>query len=508
MKYAGEIEASSYTTDFVTTQEDLSASSLWNPDLAPTPLSRRTWSTYNIAALWIGMSVVITTYTLASGMMTQGMTWWQAMVTILLGNTIVLIPMILNAHAGTKYGISFPVLCRAAFGVKGANVPALLRAVVACGWFGIQTWIAALALNTLFTAAWPGWTQVPGGIAIAFGLFWLLQVVIIARGIEAIKILGSYAAPFLITGSSVLLVWGIRHGGGLGHILAESSRLQGATTMDFWSIFPPALTASVGYWATLSLNIPDFTRYARSQKSQALGQALGLPTTMTAFAFIGVAVTSATIVIFGKAEWDPVVLVTKIGGTAVIIFAALVVLAAQLHTNMAANVVSPSNDFSNLNPRKISYVHGGLITAVVGILMMPWKLYSDAGAYIFTWLVGYSSLMGALGGILIADYWVLRKQQLSLPDLFRENGMYSYRRGVNPRAMIALVVAVLPVVPGFIRAAMTPGGNVANPGLLDHLYQYAWFVTFGLSFVIYLALMNEHRKCGSASIADHAETRG
>ena len=482
---------SSYGSEFVTTDEDLSHSPLWNPDLAPTSVSRRTWSTYNIAALWIGMSVVITTYTLASGMMTEGMTWWQAMLTILLGNTIVLIPMILNAHAGTKYGISFPVLCRAAFGVRGANVPAILRAIVACGWFGIQTWIAALALNTLFTAAWPGWTSVPGGIAIAFALFWLLQVVIIVRGIEAIKHLGSFAAPFLITGSTVLLVWGIRHGGGLAHILGESTRLQGAGAahVSFWHIFPPALTASVGYWATLSLNIPDFTRYARSQRSQAMGQALGLPTTMTAFAFIGVAVTSATIVIFGKAEWDPVVLVTRIGGTAVIIFAALVVLAAQLHTNMAANVVSPSNDFSNLSPKRISYVTGGLITAVVGILMMPWKLYSDAGAYIFTWLVGYSSLMGALGGILIADYWVLRKQRLSLPDLFKVNGAYTYSGGWNTAAMIALVLAVLPVVPGFIRAAMTPGGNVAAPGFLDQLYRYAWFVTFGLSFVIYLALM-------------------
>jgi NCS1 family nucleobase:cation symporter-1 len=210
---------------------------------------------------------------------------------------------------------------------------------------------------------------------------------------------------------------------------------------------------------------------------------------MTAFAFIGVAVTSATIVIFGKPEWDPVVLVTRIGGTAVIIFATLVVLAAQLHTNMAANVVSPSNDFSNLNPRRISYVTGGLITAVIGILLMPWKLYSDAGAYIFTWLVGYSSLMGALGGILIADYWVLRRQRLSLPDLFRVEGAYTYRGGVNPAAVMALVLAVLPVVPGFLHAATTPGGNVATPTFLDHLYQYAWFVTFGLSFVIYLALM-------------------
>lgn len=470
--------------------EDLSGSPLWNRDLAPVPFSRRTWSTYNIAALWIGMSVVITTYTLASGLMQQGMTWWQALTTILLGNVIVLVPMILNAHAGTKYGISFPVMCRASFGVRGANIPAMLRAVVACGWFGIQTWIGALALNTLLVAAAPGWSGVPGGVAIAFALFWALQVAIIVRGIEGIKMLGSYAAPVLISGGILLLIWGIRHGGGLGHILSESQRLQGEHTgVSFWKLFPGALTANVGYWATLSLNIPDFTRYARSQQSQVTGQALGLPTTMTTFAFIGVAVTSATIVIFGKAIWDPVVLVTRIGGPVVIVFAALVVLAAQLHTNMAANVVSPSNDFSHLSPRRISYVTGGIITAVIGILMMPWKLYSGAGAYIFTWLVGYSSLMGALGGILICDYWLLRKQRLSLDDLFRMNGRYSYRGGVNPRAVIALVLAVLPVVPGFIRAATTPEGFVQNPDLFDRLYSYAWFVTFGLSFFIYWLLM-------------------
>ncbi len=488
-----------YTADFVTTDEDLSSSALWNPDLAPTALGRRTWSTYNIAALWIGMSVVITTYTLASGLMIQGMNWWQALVTILLGNTIVLVPMVLNAHAGTKYGISFPVLCRASFGVRGANIPALLRAVVACGWFGIQTWIGALALQTLLTAAWPGWTSVPGGIAIAFAIFWGMQVAIIAGGIERIKMLGSYAAPVLITGGTILLYWGVQHGGGFAHILQESQRLQGKTagTVSFWKLFPPALTANVGYWATLSLNIPDFTRYAKSQRSQVTGQALGLPTTMTAFAFIGVAVTSATIVIFGEAIWDPVVLVTRIAGPAVIIAATLVVMTAQLHTNMAANVVSPSNDFSNLSPRRISFVTGGIITAVIGIVMMPWKLYAGASAYIFTWLIGYSSLMGALGGILIADYWVIRKQRLSLPDLFREPGSkggageYEYSHGVNPRAVAALVIAILPVLPGFLHAAMTPGGAVANPGFFDELYQYAWFVTFGLSFVVYLVLMRK-----------------
>src|SRR3954466_6201098 len=480
------------SVDFVEITEDLSGSPLWNPDLAPTPLSRRTWSTYHIAALWIGMSVVITTYTLASGLMQQGMTWAQAMLTILLGNAIVLVPMILNAHAGTKYGVSFPVLCRASFGVRGANIPATLRALVACGWFGIQTWIGGLALNTLLVAAWPGWSSVAANIWIAFAVFWAIQVWIIVHGLDGIKKLEGWSAPLLLGGGALLLWWAARRGGGLGNVLAQSTRLQ-TSHASFWQLFPAALTANVGYWATLSLNIPDFTRYARSQRSQAVGQALGLPATMTLFAFIGVAVTSATIVIYGEAIWDPVVLIARIGNAPIIIFGALIVLLAQLTTNMAANVVSPANDFSSLAPRRVSYVTGGTITALVGVAMMPWKLYADAAAYIFTWLIGYSSLMGAIGGILIADYWVLRRRELSLADLFKPNGRYSYSNGINPRAVIALVLSILPVVPGFIHAATTPGGQVANPTFLDALYTYAWFVTFGLSFALYLALSRVRR---------------
>ncbi len=482
--------------DFVELTQDVSDSPLWNPDLAPTPLSRRTWSTYHIAALWIGMSVVITTYTLASGLMQQGMTWWQAMGTILLGNTIVLLPMILNAHAGTRYGISFPVLCRASFGVKGANVPAVLRALVACGWFGIQTWIGALALNTLIAAVWPPWSGVAAGIWVSFAVFWLLQVWIILKGLEGIRKLEGWSAPLLLAGGALLLGWAVVRGGGLGHILAQSSRLQ-HRSVPFWQLFPAAVTANVGYWATLSLNIPDFTRYARSQRSQALGQALGLPATMTAFAFIGVAVTSATIVLFGEAIWDPVALIARIGSPAVVVFGALVIMLAQLTTNMAANVVSPANDFSSLAPRKIGYVAGGLITAAIGIVMMPWKLYADASAYIFTWLIGYSSLMGAIGGILIADYWVIRKRELALDDLFRLDGRYSYTGGVNRRAMAILAVSILPVVPGFVRAALTPGGQVANPDIWDFLYTYAWFVTFALSSALYVATFRAPRPSDS-----------
>jgi NCS1 family nucleobase:cation symporter-1 len=474
--------------DFVEVTEDLSGSPLWNPDLAPTPLSRRTWTTYNIAALWIGMSVVITTYTLASGLMQQGMTWAQALFTILLGNVIVLIPMVLNAHAGTKYGVSFPVLCRASFGTTGANLPAMLRALVACGWFGIQTWIGGLALDALLTAAVPAWQGLPSSEWIAFGAFWLVQVWLILHGLEGIRKLESWSAPLLLAGGVLLLGWAISRTGGMMTMLDESVKLQKGS-QSFWTLFPAALTANVGYWATLSLNIPDFTRYAKSQRSQVLGQAMGLPTTMTAFAFIGVAVTSATVVVFGEAIWDPVVLLTRIGNPAVIILGALIVLVAQLTTNMAANVVSPANDFSSFAPKRISYVTGGLITAVIGIVMMPWKLYADAAAYIFTWLIGYSSLMGAVGGILIADYWVLRRQQLALPELFKVAGRYQYSNGTNWKAVAALVIAILPVAPGFIRAALTPGGQVADPGILDHLYTYAWFVTFALSFGLYLVLM-------------------
>jgi len=474
--------------DFVELTEDVSSSPLWNHDLAPTTIASRTWSTYHIAALWIGMSVVITTYTLASGLMQQGMTWWQALVTILLGNAIVLVPMILNAHAGTKYGVSFPVLCRAAFGVRGANGPAILRAIVACGWFGIQTWIGALALQALIVALWRGWDTLPGSIWISFAIFWAIQVAIIVKGLEGIKLLEAWSAPLLLGGGALLLWWAVANGGGLMHILAEAPKLRQERT-PFWTLFPAALTANIGYWATLSLNIPDFTRYAQSQRSQALGQALGLPATMTAFAFLGVAVTSATIVIFGEAIWDPVALIARIGSPMVVVLGALVILAAQITTNMAANVVSPANDFSSLAPRKISYVSGGLITAALGIAMMPWKLYADAAAYIFTWLIGYSSLMGAIGGVLIADYWILRKKELSLPDLFKLDGRYRYGNGINANALVALVLAILPVVPGFVRAATTPGGIVADPSLLDHLYTYAWFVTFGLSAAIYLILM-------------------
>src|ERR671918_518240 len=435
---------------------EVSTSSLYNEDLAPTGPEERTWTTYNIAALWIGMSIVITTYLLASTLMAAGMNWWQALLTISLGNVLVLIPMLLNAHAGTKYGVPFPVFVRASFGVRGANFAAIARALVACGWFGIQTWLGGAALDALVTAAWGGWADITGHTFMA------------------------------------LLIWGFVAGGGVGNVFSTSAQLQ-AGDAPFWAIFWPSLAANVGYWITLSLNIPDFTRYAKSQRSQVIGQAIGLPFTMTAFSFIGIAVTAATIVVFGEAIWDPVALVTRLTGDipALLILAMFIIAITQISTNMAANVVSPSFDFSNLAPTYISFRTGGIITAVIGVRSFPWLILETAGAYIFTWLVGYGSLLGAIGAVMIVDYWIVRRRQLDLAELYKMNGSYSYSNGWNWRAIVAVLVSVVLVLPGFFKAATTAGlngGPFPNPTFIENLYNYGLFLTFTVSALVYLLL--------------------
>jgi nucleobase:cation symporter-1, NCS1 family len=448
---------------------------LFNASLAPVSKDRRTWGIYSYTSLWVAMSVCIPTYMLASGLIAGGMNWWQAIGTIFLGNLIVLVPMLLNAHAGAKYGIPFPVLVRASFGVRGANLPAILRALVACGWFGIQTWIGGQAIHALLLILWPQAGGFPGAIWICFFFFWFLNMMVIWRGIETIRILEGIGAPFMLAVGLVLLWWVTSQAGGLGPVLSAKSKFQ--TTAEFLRFFVPSLTGMVAFWATVALNIPDFTRFARSQKAQMIGQAIGLPPAMTLYSFIGVAVTSASVVLFGEAIWDPVVLIGRFHQPVVALIALIAIALATLNTNVAANVVSPSNDISNLNPRRISFRTGGLITGVVGVLMMPWKLLSDFGSYIFGWLVGYSGLLGPVAGIMIADYFVVRHRNLALDDLYRRHGAYEYRRGWNPRALIALAAGVIVALAG----AVVPG--------LRWLYDYAWFAGFGVSSAVYVQLM-------------------
>jgi NCS1 family nucleobase:cation symporter-1 len=449
--------------------------SLYNPDLAPIPLEKRSWGTYNYASLWVAMSVCIPTYMLASGLIAGGMSWRQAVATIFLGNLIVLIPMLLNAHAGTRYGIPFPVFVRASFGVRGANVPAILRALVACGWFGIQAWIGGQAIYAMLRIVWPGAATVPGCSWICFFLFWAINMAVIWRGIETIKFLEGIGAPFMLVVGLLLLFWITRKAGGFGPVLRAQSKFH--SSAEFVRFFVPALTGMVGFWSTVALNIPDFTRYAKSQRAQMAGQALGLPTAMTLYAFIGVAVTSASAIIFGEPIWDPVVLLGRFNQPVVGLIAMVALVLATLNTNVAANVVSPSNDFSNLRPSLISFRTGGLITGVVGILMMPWKLLSDFSAYIFGWLVGCSALLGPIAGIMICDYYLLRRRQLVVEDLYVRGGAYEYRGGFNPRAMVALAAGVLVAVVG-----------LAVPEL-RWLYDYAWFVGFVVAGAFYFLLM-------------------
>ncbi len=480
---------------------DVRESRLYNEDLAPVPQSRRSWGMWHIAALWVGMSVCIPTYTLASGLISQGMTWTQALLTIFLGNLIVLVPMILNAHAGTKYGIPFPVFLRASFGTLGANVPAMMRALVACGWFGIQTWIGGAAIYTLhsvifgFTPAGPddllpvlglSWGQFG-----CFMLFWAVNIAVILAGINTIKWLETFAAPFLLAIGLGLLWWGISEGGGFAAVLSEATvaQVRGglADGFDFWAAFWPSLTAVVGFWATLSLNIPDFTRYAVSQKDQMLGQLIGLPATMTLFSFIGIAVTSATVLIFGEAIWDPVILLGRFSNALVVGFALFALTIATLSTNIAANVVSPANDFSNLWPRVISFKRGGIITGIVGILIFPWRLYSDLSNYIFTWLIGYSALLGSVAGVMLVDYYLLRRRRLEVDDLYREDGRYSYGgSGFNWRALVAVFGGILPNVPGFL--AQASNGAIAVPAFFVEIYTYAWFVSLLLAGLLHVSL--------------------
>lgn len=479
--------------------------SLYSEDLAPVPTEQRTWGTANYAALWISMSLCIPTYTMASSMIEKGMSWWQAILTIFIGNAIVLVPMLLNGHAGAKYGIPFPVFARASFGVLGANIPAILRAIVACGWFGIQTWIGGASLYTLIRAWNPDLPPIDGRSlfpqmwpAVCFGLFWMLNMFIIYLGVESIKRLLIFKAIFLPLASLALLAWAIWAANGLGPILSTPSQFK--DTSSFFAFFFPALTAVVGFWATLSLNIPDFTRYAKSQRDQIAGQAIGLPPSMTMFAFVGVVVTSASAIIYGKAEWDPVALAGKFDSTLLVSFAMIGIIISTLATNIAANIVSPANDFANLAPQHIDFRIGGYITGVIGVLIFPWKLVASADGYIYTWLIAYSALLGPICGIMVVDYYAIRKKILSTSDLYKRDGIYTYTSGFHIPAIVALLLGVLPNIPGFL-VAIKVLDAASVPAFVSDLYNYAWFVGFAVSSIAYLLLARRPATLPSTELA-------
>ncbi len=513
---------------------------LYNEDLAPINMEKRTWSTYTFAALWISMAHCIPTYMLAAGLISAGMSWRQALVTILIGNIIVLAPILANSHPGTKYGIPFPVFARASYGVFGANVPAIMRALVACGWFGINAWIGGQALQTFFRSLWPGWQTMLGGSAehggswlfgghygtewVSFLLFWGLNILIVFKGMELVRKVENLAAPYVLLMTALLVAWAIMKAkavcvshatdvstcSGLGEIMQSKGKFE--TFGEFWPVFVPSVTAMIGFWSTLSLNMPDFTRFGRSQREQAMGQIVALPTTMTVFALMGIMITSASAVIYGKAIWDPLELVGRFENRLIVAISMFTVVVATLGVNIAANVVSPANDFANIKPGAISFKTGGLITGIVGALMLPWKLIADPNGYIFKWLLGYSGGLGSIAGVLVADYWFVRKTKLRLADLYRRDGVYAYGvpagkeqgvsadgagyrkpsavtdravyrgSGVNAKAIVATAVG----------CALAWIGLIAPP--LHVLYDYAWFVGAGGAALTYWVLMRSHAR--------------
>jgi len=495
------------------TEQEAVSNELWNHDLAPTSPAQRTWRWYHFAALWVGMVISIPAYMLAASLIESGMSAWQAVLTVFLANVIVLLPMLLIGHAGTKYGIPYAVLARASFGTRGARLPALMRAVVACGWYGIQTWFGGSMIYTLLGvllgapiagANLPGLGINAGQLACFLG-FWAIQMYFIVHGMESIRKLETYTAPLKIAICFLLLWWVYDKVGGFGPLLDQPSQFVagGPKSGLFWSVFWPSLTAMIGYWATLALNIPDFTRFAKTQKDQVVGQTLGLPLPMALLAALAVTVTSATIVLYGKALWDPVDVASRMTGIAVLV-ALLILLIDTASVNLAANLVGPAYDFSALSPKRITYRTGGYITAGIALAMMPWKILETTQNYIFIWLTGYSALLGPIAGIMIIDYYFIRQTRLDVDQLYRDNGIYAYKGGWNIAAIVAFAAGVLPNLPGFLNAALP--ASFPNVGeAFKTIYTYAWFVGVVIAALVY-GLMMKGRTAPALRAAPHTPT--
>ncbi len=466
--------------------KDVTDSPLYNEDIAPTKTHQRTWHKWNVAALWVGMAVCVPTYTLG-GVLTAyfGLDVTEALITVLLANIVVLIPLLLNAFAGTKYGIPFPVLLRSSFGTIGSNIPAVIRALVACGWFGIQTMFGGMAINLLLSELSTTWAALGDkGTVIGFFIFWCMNMYVVIKGSESIKKLETFAAPLLLVVGLGLLMWASPKIDAAALFGAAPNRPADASV---WSYFFGGLTAMVGFWATLSLNIPDFSRYVKSQKDQIVGQIIGLPLTMLLFAALGVVLTAASPALVGESISDPITLIGKVDSPFWVVSAMFVIIIATISTNTAANIVSPTNDFQNIFPKLINLKRGTLLTGVVGILLMSWELVRKMGWVVSdvsvesmysNWLLGYSSLLGPIAGIMIVDYFIIKKQELNLSDLYKVTGCY-------PAFNTAGIVAF------FIPVALTVFSIIT--GFLPWLYNYGWFTGSALGGLLYFGLMSARR---------------
>ncbi len=451
--------------------------SLWNSDLRPCSLAEHSWPASKFASLWMGMCLCLPTYSLAASMIAMGMNWWQAVLTILCGSAIVMGAILLVSHAGTKFGIPYPVFARLWFGTRGAHVPALARAVIAAGWFGINSWFGGQALDAVLVRLMPAWSALGVHLWAAFAIFWLINVAIAMRGPQAIGRLAQFSAPTLGLGAIALFVWAIHSAGGFGPLLAQPARIHGGA---FWVAFFPSVVGVIAFWATLALNIPDYTRYATSQAAQIRGQVFSMPLAMALFSFVGIVVTSATVALFGSALWNPVQLIVKFP-SAVVVLAGIIIILSSVTINVGANVMAPARAFENVWPKRITFAIGAVLTGLLSLAMQPWYLLSTFSAYIFTWLGTYGAMLGAFDGIAIADYWLVRKRRLDLAQLYTPRGIYAYAAGINPRAILALVVGwALTLIGAFVPR-------------LHVLWSGGWIFSLLGGLIAYALLMQGHR---------------
>lgn len=463
--------------------------SMWNDDLRPCSLAEHSWGAPKFASLWVGMCICLPTYSLAASMIALGMNWWESVLTILCGSAIVMVAILLVSHAGTKFGIPYPVFARLWFGTRGAHVPALARAIIAAGWFGINSWFGGQALDAILTHVTAAWGGFGWHLGAAFAIFWLINVAIATRGPQAIGRLAQISAPTLALGAIALFAWAVHAAGGFGPLLARPATIHGNA---FWLAFLPSVVGVIAFWATMALNIPDYTRYATSQRAQLRGQILSMPLTMAIFSFVGIVVTSATVALFGTALWNPVELIVKFP-TPVVVLAGIVVILSSVTINVGANVMAPARAFENLWPKRITFAVGAVITGVLSLAMQPWYVLSSFTNYIFLWLGAYGAMLGAFDGIAIADYWIVRKRRLDLAQLYAPKGIYGYAGGVNPRAIAALLVgwalALLGALAIGARAPLAGGWS----GLFTRLSSGGWVLSLVGGLVAYGVLMQGSR---------------
>jgi NCS1 family nucleobase:cation symporter-1 len=422
-----------------------------SPDMLPTTPDERNWGIYNFFALWIGMDIGIPTYYLASGLVSGGMNLLWAMITILLANIIIAFPILANGHAGAKYGIPSTIYWRSAFGFNGASVAAIIRGVVAAGWFGIQIWIGGSALNTAIGILSPWLASWALGKWVCFAAFWALNILVLAKGMGALKKMENWCAPLLVLWMIVLLIWARKTAGSWGPLVNQKGTF--ATTGAFLAFFIAGLNSNISYWGPMPLTVTDFTKHAKDQRSHYIGQFIGIPSGIFGLALVGSLVTSCTVVIFGKAVWDPVTLTGMMDNVPMILGCMCFLMIATITTNVAANAVSPCVAIVHLSNGKVNFKWAAVVLGILAVVIQPWRLIGDLSIYMNCFLNGGGALLGPIIGLTICHYFFICHTELDLRSLYFPEGesMFTNLKKYNkPVAYFSFGLAALLLVLSFL----------------------------------------------------------